>query len=131
MVLVTSTDSLYAPPAMLKILKSFFISVDISSAKQCNSSLMYSLKVSPLRIPIFCISLSLYHASDSDFAPPDLNELVSNLSIVIPFEDGYFNAVVENFNAALMLSALRSFLFLPLNILTSIYFYFSPFFVLI
>ena len=56
--------------------------------KKCNSFLIYSLKVSPLHLPIFCISLSLYLASDSAFVPPDLNEWVYTLSIVIPFKYG-------------------------------------------
>ena len=62
MVLVTSTNSLYDPPAMLLILKSCFIAVDMTSAKQCKSSLMYSLKFPPLHLPIFCIFLFLYPA---------------------------------------------------------------------
>ena len=111
MVLVTPTNLLYAPPAMLTNLKYCFIAANITSAKQCNSSLMYSLKVSPLHLPIFCLSLSLYPTRDCKFSPPYLNEWASTLSIGITFNDGYFNAVVANFNAALMLSALRSFLF--------------------
>ena len=83
------------------------------SAKQCNYSIMYSLKSYLLHIPIFYISLLLYPASDSATAPPYLNKWVSTMSIGIPFKDGYFNAVVSNFNAAIMLSALRSFLLPP------------------
>ena len=113
MVLVTSTNLLFVPPVMLKILKSCFIAVNVPSAKQCNYSLIYSLKVSPLHLPIFCISLSMYPASDSALAPPDINEWVSTLSIGIPFKYGQFNVVVENFNDALMFSALRYFLMFP------------------
>ena len=53
MVLVTSTNSLYTLPAMLKNLKYCFIVINMLSAKQCNYYLTYSLKVSPLRLPIF------------------------------------------------------------------------------
>ena len=111
MVLVTSTKSLYNPPAILTNLKSCFIAVNIPSAKQCNSFLMYYLKVSPLCHYFLCISILLYPASDSAFAPPDINEWVSTLYIGIPFKYGYFNAVVSNFNAALLLWALRYLLF--------------------
>ena len=66
MVLVKSTNSLYAPPAMLKFLKSCFIAVNIPSAKQCNSSIMYSLNPPPLHLPIFkyiyrCIPQAIAH----------------------------------------------------------------------
>ena len=53
MVLEKSTNSLYAPPGMLTNLKSCFIAVNMHSAKQCNYSLIYALKVSPIYIPIF------------------------------------------------------------------------------
>ena len=102
---------MYDPSAMLTNLKSCFIAVDLPSSKQCNSSLVYYLKVSPLHLPIFYISLSLYPASNTEFAPPDLNIWVSNLSIVIHFKYGQFKEEVENFNVAIVLSALMSFLF--------------------
>ena len=86
--LVSSTILLYDLPAMLTNLKSCFIAVDTHSAKKCNSSLIYSLKVTPLHLTIFCISLLMYPASDSAFALPDLNESVSTMSIGITFKYG-------------------------------------------
>ena len=52
-VLVTSTNSLYALQEILTSLKCCFIAVNMPSTKQCNYSHMYSLKVSPLYIPIW------------------------------------------------------------------------------
>ena len=72
-VLVTSTNSMYVPPAMLADLKSCFVAVDMTSEKQFNSYLMHSLKVSPLHLPIFCIFLSLCPSRDNELAPPYLN----------------------------------------------------------
>ena len=72
---------------MLTNFKSFFVVVYMPSAKQCNSSCMYSLKVYLLRLPILCISLLMYLASNSALAPPDLRELVSTMSTGIPVKD--------------------------------------------
>ena len=131
MVLVTSTNSLYTTSAMLKILKPFFIAVNIPSAKQCNSYLMYSLKVSPLHIPIFvylyrCITQAIVHL----LLPISINGCPLYLLESLSKIDGLMLWL-----RILMLHSFyqhsNPFFFLQYNMLASIYFYFSPFFGLI
>ncbi len=103
--MIWSVTSVNACPVTFTNLKHCFITFAIPSEKQWCSSQTYSLKVSPLHRPIYCICISEKTFGARVHAPPMCKECVSICLIGIPRYNGYCKVVVACLSTMLMLSA--------------------------